>query len=89
MSGWLDMTENSIMFSRFCKDKTPITIIDSDDPDYKLDCIPIWLTGDEYCVIVDEDDNRYGLERGQEVIGDPEDVGDVIIREKQAEAQSA
>ena len=89
MSYWLDEPKNSHMFSQLCESRTPITIVFSDDSDYTLDCIPVWLTGDAYCVIVDEDDNRYGLKRGQKTMGDFEDIGDVIIREKQPVAKSA
>lgn len=76
-------------FSGLCHNETPITIMFADEPDYRLDCIPQWLTREEYCVIVDENDNRHGLKRGQITVGDPEEIGDVIIREKQPAAQSA
>lgn len=82
MSAWLLSGENQTLFSQYCRRHTPITIIDADDPEDRLDCIPLWLTGDAYCVIVDMDHYRHGLKRGQRTMGDLEDIGDVIVREK-------
>lgn len=81
MTAWIHQRGNSALFSKYCNNRTPITIVDAEDPTYRFDCIPISLTGEAYQVIIDEDNNRYGLKRGQWSMGDPEDIGDVIVRE--------
>lgn len=89
MAHWIDQAGHSLQFSNLCDDRTPITLSFEDDPEYKLDCIPVMLTGDEYCVIVDQDDDGYGAKRGEKIYGDPEEIADVIVREKLPEAQPA
>ena len=89
MVHWIDIADHEMQLGKLCLDHTPITLIFEDDPNYQLDCIPVWLTGDAYCVIVDQDDDGYGVKRGERIYGEPEDIGDVIIREKRNEAQPA
>ena len=76
-------------FHALCQEQTPITIVSAVDSSVTIDCIPVWLTGDEFCIAIDEDDNQFGFKRGEKTIDEVEMIGDVIIREKQPSAQSA
>ena len=89
MSTWIENAENQRLLDQLCVNRTPITIVDRDDPNYKIDVIPVAFQAECLQSIVDEDDNAYGLKRGELIMDDPADIGDVIIREKQPEVQSA
>ena len=87
MARWFDSAAHQVQFGKMCFEHTPITLVFEDD--YRLECIPVMLTGDEYCVIIDQDDDGYGAKRGEKIYGDPEEITEVIIRDKLPEAQSA
>ena len=87
MACWFDSAEHQKFLDRMCIKHTPITLLFEDDPDYRLDCIPDWCTGDVLCVIVDQDDDGYGAKRGTKIHVDPEEIGGVIVRENQRESQ--
>lgn len=81
MTAWVHRPGNFLKLGMLCINHTPITIIDAVDPTYTLDCIPISLCGDEYRIISEEDCPSRGFMRGELLCGDPEDIGDVIVRE--------
>lgn len=85
MARWIDSPEHQAQLGKMCIDRTPITMIFEYDPDNKLDCIPVWLSGDAFCVIVDQDDDMYGVKRGTKIYGDPEGIRDMIVREKRSD----
>ena len=83
MSTWVHQAGNFRLLGKYARDNTPITIVAAKDPSYKVDVISFSLCGDELRANVDEDGNRYGLKRGEMVGIDPEEIGDVIIRQSQ------
>lgn len=89
MTDWIHQPGNMRRFDKLCRERTPITIVSAVDPSCSVDCIPVWLTGDAFCIAIDEDDNQAGFKRGDKAIEEVEMIGDVIIREKQPAAQSA
>ena len=86
MAQWFHSAEHQDQLWEMCQEHTPITLVLEGEPEYRLDCIPRWFTGDVLCVIVDQEDDGYGAKRGTELDCDPDEIADVIVREKRSDA---
>lgn len=82
MKHWIDDRENAQWLGVLAFKHTPITLLSARDPKERLNCIPLWMTGDAFSVTVDEDNHPRGFRRGEDIFVDFEDIGDVIVREK-------